>query len=270
MFPNVRLMAASTLVSVMALFFAFGVYASLRVSHEPLVRSPRTAPLQLVGFNVAMLPVTVLAPFADQHAAQPVADNSSALAYSDRPSATPQPAPLVAAVPEARGDNTVDEPVENNDVTQLQITEAVDTARETKPAEPAPQDIAALIENMQKTTADTAPPVQAQVPAAPPVTLPEAPPAAPEVSPVEHTATIEATPTSTAERTATAEPAAVDDDDAVDSDITPKKKKKKHVARRHLYRAPVRTAAQSSAPQQPSSSIWPAGIGGPLVTAPKH
>jgi len=41
MFPNVRLMTASTIVSVMALFFAFGVYASLRVSHAPLARSSR-------------------------------------------------------------------------------------------------------------------------------------------------------------------------------------------------------------------------------------
>jgi len=55
---------------------------------------------------------------------------------------------------------------------------------------------------------------------------------------------------------------------AVDNDIAPKKKKKKHVARRHLYRVPLRTAAQGSA-SPPPASIWPAGIGGPLV-APKH
>ena len=89
MFPNVRLMAASSLVSVMALFFAFGVYASLRVSHEPLARSSRAAPLQLVGFNVAMLPVTVLEPFVDKHAAQAVADNGSALAYSTAQASAP-------------------------------------------------------------------------------------------------------------------------------------------------------------------------------------
>ena len=76
MFPNVRLMTASTIVSVMALFFAFGVYASLRVSHAPLARSSRAAPLQLVGFNVAMLPVTVLEPFADKHPAPTAADAS--------------------------------------------------------------------------------------------------------------------------------------------------------------------------------------------------
>jgi outer membrane biosynthesis protein TonB len=257
MFPNVRLMAASALVSVMALFFAFGVYASLRVSHEPLARSSRAAPLQLVGFNVAMLPITVLEPFADKRAAPTIADNGSALAFSSPQATAPQPAPTIAAPPDAHGDNAVDEPAENNDVTQMQITEAVETAQETKPADPAPQEITALIETVQQSAAATAPP---EVPAAPTVA-----PEPPQVSPVEHTATIE----TLSAAAAAAEPAAADDDTLVDTDIATKKKKKKHTARRHLYRAPVRTAAQSAAPQQPSA-IWPAGIGGPLVTAPKR
>jgi hypothetical protein len=267
MFPNVRLMAASSLVSVIALFFAFGVYASLRVSHEPLARSSRAAPLQLVGFNVAMLPVTVLEPFVDKHAAQAVADNGSALAYSTAQASAPQPAPPVAAAPDTHSDNAVDEPAENSDVTQMQITEAVETVRETKPpevtaeesVEPAvstPQSTAAT--TPQITAAITPPPVPTSPPAAPPaITEP------PQVPPVEHTATIESV------LTAAAEPAAVDDDMAVDTDIAPKKKKKKHIAQHHLYRAPLRAVAQGSAPQQPAS-IWPAGIGGPLVSPPKR
>ena len=143
MFPNVRLMAASTIVSVMALFFAFGVYASLRVSHAPLARSSRAAPLQLVGFNVAMLPVTVLEPFADKHPAPAAADNSAALAYSAPQAAPPQAAPpqiaLPSAVaPDAHADNApADEPAENSDVTQMQITGALETAREPKAPERA-------------------------------------------------------------------------------------------------------------------------------------
>src|ERR1700733_12513022 len=112
MFPNVRLMAPSPLASVMALFFAFGVYASLRVSHAPLARSSRAAPLQLVGFNVAMLPVTVLEPFADKHPAPAAADNSAVLAYSLAQAAAPQVAPA-AVTPEAHADNAAaDEPAE--------------------------------------------------------------------------------------------------------------------------------------------------------------
>jgi hypothetical protein len=264
MFPNVRLMAAAALVSVMALFFAFGVYASLRVSHEPLARSARAAPLQLVGFNVAMLPVAVLEPFAKEQVAQAVADNGPALAYSGSPTA---PAPPVAAVPDTRGDNAADEPKENSDVTQMQIGDALDTARETKSPDAIAQEILKSVESTPQKKADAAPPTSslptASVPAAPP---PAALPAAaepPQVSPVEHTATIETVPAGAAE------PAAADDDTAADTDTAPKKKKKKHLARRHLNRVPVRTAAQSAAPQQPAS-IWPAGIGGPLVSAPKH
>ena len=163
MFPNVRLMAASSLVSVMALFFAFGVYASLRVSHEPLARSSRAAPLQLVGFNVAMLPVTVLEPFVDKQAAQAVADNGSALAYSTAQASAPQPAAPVATAPDAHGDNAVDEPAENSDVTQMQITEAAETARETKPPEVTAQESVEPAVSTPQSTAATTPQITAAI-----------------------------------------------------------------------------------------------------------
>jgi hypothetical protein len=266
MFPNVRLMAASALVSVMALFFAFGVYASLRVSHEPLARSSRAAPLQLVGFNTAMLPVTVLEPFANQqHAPQAAADNGPALAYSSpAPQASMPPPPTVPAAPDTRADNRVDEPAENSDVTQMQITEAPDMARERKPPDATIAERFEPADTTPQSTATVAPPAQAAVTATSPPAAPAAAAEPPQVSPAaERTATIETVPA------AAAQPAADDDDAAVDPDIAPKKKKKKHVARRHIYRAPLHAVAQSAAPQ-PSSSIWPAGIGGPLVTTPKH
>jgi hypothetical protein len=259
MFPNVRLMAASGLVSVMALFFAFGVYASLRVSHAPLARSSRAAPLQLVGFNVAMLPVTVLEPFADPHPAPAAAAaKSGALAYSAPQSAPPQAAPPVVT-PDAHAENAAaDEPVENSDVTQMQITGALETAREPKAPDATPQESAEPAESMEQSTADAAPP-----PASASVVPPTAP-ALPQNSPAERTAAIETIPSAAGER------AAATDDWADDTDIVPrKKKKKKHFARRHFYRMPLRAVAQSSAPQQ-QSSIWPAGIGGPLVAAPKR
>jgi hypothetical protein len=258
MFPNVRLMAASTFVSVMALFFAFGVYASLRVSHSPLARSSRAAPLQLVGFNVAMLPVTVLEPFADPHPAPAAADNSAVLAYSAAQAAAPQAASPVAVTPDAHADNaSADEPGENSDLTQMQITGAPETAREPKAPDALPQESAEPAQSMEQSTADAAPP-----PASPAVVAPTAP-APPEISPAERTAAIETIPA------AVAEPATVTDDTADDADIVPKKKKKKHIARRHFYRMPLGTVAQTPAPQQ-QSSIWPAGIGGPLVAAPKR
>src|SRR5271169_2550605 len=48
MFPNFRLMIAAVAASVVALSCGFGVFAALRVDHEPLARlPPATAPLQL-------------------------------------------------------------------------------------------------------------------------------------------------------------------------------------------------------------------------------
>ena len=54
MFPDIRLMIAAVVASVVALSCGFGVFAALRVNHEPLSRLPSvTAPLQLVPDNVA-------------------------------------------------------------------------------------------------------------------------------------------------------------------------------------------------------------------------
>ncbi len=54
MFPDVRLMIAAMVASAVALMCGFGIYATLRVGHEPLVRlPPATAPLQLVADNSA-------------------------------------------------------------------------------------------------------------------------------------------------------------------------------------------------------------------------
>jgi hypothetical protein len=54
MFPDIRLMIAAVLTSVVALSGGFGVFAALRINHEPLSRLPSaTAPPQLVPDNVA-------------------------------------------------------------------------------------------------------------------------------------------------------------------------------------------------------------------------
>ena len=63
MFPNVRLMIAAMVASVVALSCGFGVFAAFRVNHEPLVRLPPvTAPLQLVADNATTRSVVIAAP----------------------------------------------------------------------------------------------------------------------------------------------------------------------------------------------------------------
>lgn len=54
MFPNVRLMIAAMLASVVALVCGFGMFAVFSVSHEPFARSPAaTTSLRLVADNTA-------------------------------------------------------------------------------------------------------------------------------------------------------------------------------------------------------------------------
>lgn len=50
MFPNVRLMVAAVVASIMALSFGFGLFAAVRVNHEPLAGP---TPLQLAADHVS-------------------------------------------------------------------------------------------------------------------------------------------------------------------------------------------------------------------------
>ena len=250
MFPNFRLMAASTLVSIMALFFAFGLYASLRVSHEPLGQPSRNAPLQLVGLNVAMLPITVLQPFASQHLGPVAGDGSSVLAYSGaQASQTSLP---VTGASDAHEDNAAAAaPVENSDVTKTNsdVTQTPDVAgleavHETKSPDEAMQESSQPAEILPPSVTEHAP-------------LPAPPPAAsapPQHSPVEQTAVIETMP------------ADVFGDPRVAAEISAKEKKKR-AAKRHLYHAQPHAVAQTTASQL---TAYPFGIGGPFVSPPKR
>jgi hypothetical protein len=63
MFPNVRLMIAASLASVVALMCGFGTFAAFQVSHEPLVRPPSASvPPLLSANNAATTPMAYAAP----------------------------------------------------------------------------------------------------------------------------------------------------------------------------------------------------------------
>lgn len=98
MFPNFRLLIAATFVSVTALSFGFGVFAALRVSHEPLSNLPPvTAPLQLVSQNVA--------PMSDRIATGEPFDPRFQLSVSQVKAAVPvlpEPKPQVLILPSAK------------------------------------------------------------------------------------------------------------------------------------------------------------------------
>ncbi len=64
MFPNIRLMIAAIVASIVALSCGFGVFAAFRVNHEPLVRLPPvSAPLQLIAGNTGSVGVAEAEPF---------------------------------------------------------------------------------------------------------------------------------------------------------------------------------------------------------------
>ena len=105
MFPNIRLMIAAMVASIVALSCGFGVFAAFRVNHEPLVRLPPvTAPLQLIAGNSAAVAVATAEPFdrrfqtsPPQSAARPT--EPPTLRRDDREGVESAPAAL-AAVPE--------------------------------------------------------------------------------------------------------------------------------------------------------------------------
>jgi hypothetical protein len=135
MFPNIRLMIAAAFASIVALICGFGVFAALRVSHEPLVRlPPATAPLQLVADNAAKSGVA-FAPGEPFNRRFQISGSPSAVAAKDSPH-TPdrhdeaEPAPGgIAAAPKtgaAEVEETTSVVGEPKEQTALPVAEATE------------------------------------------------------------------------------------------------------------------------------------------------
>ncbi len=103
MFPNIRLMIAAMVASIVALSCGFGVFAAFRVNHEPLVRLPPvTAPLQLIAGNSAAVAVAAAELFDRRFQTSPPQRASAAV--PDRGAAeAEEPAAAVAATESAVG-----------------------------------------------------------------------------------------------------------------------------------------------------------------------
>ena len=107
MFPNVRLLVAAMISSVVALSCGFGIFAALRVNHEPLARLPSgSAPLQLLASISPSPPIAVAAvePIerglraGDTRGGAGLADAPTrAPAASDREADTPSPEPQTSS-----------------------------------------------------------------------------------------------------------------------------------------------------------------------------
>ena len=119
MFPNVRLLIAAVIASVVALSCGFALFATFRVNHEPLSRlATGAAPLQLAAGNLPP-PAATPGP-ADSFG------NRFPLNEDDAAGAS---APEAPALPEH--DDSVEPP------SAIATTTTTTTTPETDPAEPA-------------------------------------------------------------------------------------------------------------------------------------
>ncbi len=161
MFPDVRLLIAATLASVLALICGFGLFAVVRVSHDPLTRLPSaTAALQIVADKSARLPVGFVAAesfdrrFPVAAPAEPIAaaPDATAATGEDKPSnaaaALPQATPLTADVaPAASSPETATAEAGHESGTTArpepatgdgEVADAQTAATETSPTDPTP------------------------------------------------------------------------------------------------------------------------------------
>jgi hypothetical protein len=118
MFPNVRLLVAAMIGSVVALSCGFGIFAALRINHEPLARLPSgSAPLQLLASISPSPPIAVAAVESierglragDTRGGAGLAD---APAASDREADTPSPEPQTSSGVEGNASATAPAPAQ--------------------------------------------------------------------------------------------------------------------------------------------------------------
>jgi len=122
MLPNVRLLIAAMLASILVLMCGFGVFAAFRVSHEPIAHLPAAmAPLQLVA-EIRAVPSTALVAreTVDQHSQSDIPVSApeeitpptgtaeqhdpAEFATESKPTAAPQPSAAADVEPTASGE----------------------------------------------------------------------------------------------------------------------------------------------------------------------
>jgi hypothetical protein len=236
MFPNVRLLIAAVVASIVALSCGFAMFATFRVNHEPLSRLATGAtPLQLVAGNPTP--------------SMPAAAESFGVRFPPSQTAIGG-APAVAAPPEPDHDDGAP-----SDVASTAATAPETNAAEPDPSAPEPPAVAqaAATEPKQDEAAVTPsepPPATSDTAAAEPLPAEQTPPAA-QAAPTEQ-ASQETKPETNLAATAAAEP-------------SPAEIQHKPAHRHRLAAKPAR-ARQARAFQPPGSQ--PSGIGGPFVPPP--
>ena len=249
MFPNVRLLIAAVVASVVALSCGFGLFAAFRVNHEPLSRlATGAAPLQLAAGNP--MPSVALPAPADSFGDRFPLNQAAA--------ASPETPPR-----QLEHDDSVEPPSAAASATAMPSeTDAVE------PTQPTP------VAQVPATMPD-AKPDDLAVTRSEPTTPSQPPPAATETAATEPPAE----PAAAAEPTAPTEQASQEPNPDAKPDIKPDTATKTaaeppppevhpKAAHRHRLAAKAQRARQARAIAQPG--IQPSGIGGPLVPLPNR
>jgi hypothetical protein len=252
MFPNVRLLIAAVVASVVALSCGFALFATFRVNHEPLSRlAAGAAPLQLAAGN-PIASAALPAP-ADSFG------NRFPLHQADIAGASAAVTP-----PQPEPDDSVEPP---NAVAGITTTAPATDADE--PAQPVP------VAQAPGAEPDATPDDVAAAPSEPPPATPsESPPAATETAATETAATEPpAEPAATAEPAAPTEQASQEPNPDTKPATTtvaepPPPQAHPKAAHRHRVAAKAQRARQARAIAPTVSP--PAGIGGPFVPPPSR
>ena len=202
MFPNVRLMIAAVMVSVVTLSCGFGMFAAFRVNHEPLSRlASGAAPLQLTADNTPApgQPFRVRFDLLQaQIASTAVSVPPPKPAHDDAATpASPVVSPVAVVEPQTIGAIAAQQPAP--------VTQAPVDAPEAKPDE-----VAMTRSALPATTASEPPPAITETASAPPSSPPEqaAPQQAASSDQAAPDAPAPAQPTVTASQAAPVEPIA--------------------------------------------------------------
>jgi hypothetical protein len=155
MFPNVRLLIAAMIVSVVAVSCGFAVFAAFRVNHEPLARLPSvTAPLQLLASLSPSLPITVAAVESFDRGLRlnpPAANDLAATPSVPDPPTSPLPANSIDATISSQETHAAAAEREANP------SPAEEVAGASVPSSTAAPDIAAAVEGLADPAIETEP-----------------------------------------------------------------------------------------------------------------
>lgn len=103
MFPNVRLLIAAIIASVVTLTCGFGIFAAFRVNHEPLARLPAgAAPLRFAADQTAALSVAATEAFDHRFPAVEATSNGGATTLAPAAAEPPEQA-ATKSEPSAEG-----------------------------------------------------------------------------------------------------------------------------------------------------------------------